>query len=82
MSIEERLQYYMDGFEIDIMPEITSPEKWGYLIREPGEDQDLIDAGYIKQNPLNEKFYYITPDGAAQIERYAYSPFDGEGWQS
>lgn len=83
MDTNERLHYYMDGFEIDIVPDaegnINRPDRWGWLIREECEDQDLIDAGWIRQNPLNPLFYYITPDGAAQIERYAYSPFDNQG---
>lgn len=75
----ERLQWYMDEFDLDIMPglegESTEPERWGAPLYE-GKQQDLIEAGYLKQNPLNDLLYYITQDGAAQLGRYAYSPFD------
>lgn len=77
----ERLLWYMEGFDLDRMEDIegepTEPVRWGCPL-ENNADKDLIEAGYIAQNPLNAGYFYITQDGAAQLGRYAYSPFDND----
>jgi hypothetical protein len=80
-NMKERLEWYMEGFELDRMEDIegepTEPLYWGCPLND-NQDGDLIDLMYIAQNPLNAGYFYITQDGAAQLGRYAYSPFDGE----
>lgn len=66
------LLYFLMIHDVDMMGEPSHAKAWGFMPFDGCSEERMqasVDAGYVAQNALDPKLYYITLEGAAVLNR-------------